>query len=77
MAFSDCSESIPSPSALTYRMLGTRFPRRSEPSQVLARFAFRHAMLFDSAEVSGVLAVAHSYLLPSRCFDPVGPRTIL
>lgn len=39
-----------------------------------ARIAFRHAMLFDSAEVSGVLAVTNSHWLPSQGFDPPHPE---
>ena len=77
MAFSDCSGSLPGPSALACWMMGTRFPRPPEPSQVLALFAFRHAMLLDSAEVSGALALTCSYLLPSRLCEPVGPRTMI
>ena len=46
-------------------------PRSS--SQVLARFAFRHAMLFDSAEVSGVLAVIAPLLIAFPEFRPGRP----
>lgn len=73
MAFSDCSGGIPSPSALACRMLGTRFPRPPKPSQVLARFVFRHAMLFDSAEVSGALAVNAPLLIAFPAIRPGRP----
>ncbi len=45
----------PSVSSIGWRVRTLCGPRSS--SQVLARFAFRHAMLYDSAEVSGPLAV--------------------
>ena len=73
MAFSDCSGSIPSPSALACQLLSTRFPRPLEPSQVLARFAFRHAMLFDSAKVSEVLAISAPLLIAFPAFRPGRP----
>ncbi len=73
MAFSDCSGGIPSPSALACWLLGTRFPRPLEPSQVLARFAFRHAMLFDAAEVSRALTVNAPLLVAFPEFRPGRP----
>ena len=42
-------------------------------SQVLARFAFRHAMLYDSAEVSGALAVYAPLLVAFPEFRPGRP----
>ncbi len=47
-----------------------------ELSQVLAHFAFRHAELYDFAELSGTLAYPAPYLLPSRSLDPANPRTL-
>lgn len=55
-------------------MKRTRLARGAEVSPVWFRFAFRHAVLSDSAVVSRTLAVNGSVLLPSRLLKTVGPR---
>ena len=70
---SDCSDGIPDPSALAYRGAGTRVARPPELSQVLAHFVFRHAELYDSAEVSGALACTAPLLVAFPAFRPGRP----
>ena len=48
---------IPGPSALSYRVRVHALCGPRSFSPVLARFAFCHALLDDSAEVSGALAL--------------------
>ncbi len=73
MAFSECSGGHSRPFGSPYRVAGTHVVRPPELSQVLARFAFRHAMLFDSAEVSGALAVNAPLLVAFPAFRPGRP----
>ncbi len=76
MAFSDCSGGYSRPFGSRLSDEGYAYSATPEALPNSGCLAFRHAMLSDSAEISGVLALARSYLLPSRRFDPVGPRTI-
>ena len=64
---------FPDPSDLTYQaqVRGLRDPRSF--SQVLARFVFCHAMLYDSADVSGTLAVNVPLLVAFPEFRPGRP----
>jgi len=64
---------IPGPSVLPSRVQvrALRDPRSF--SQVLARFVFCHAMLYDSAEVSGALAVNVPLLVAFPEFRPGRP----
>ena len=73
MAFSDCSGGHSRPFGCPYRVAGTHAVRPPELSQVLARFAFCHAMLYDSAEVSGALAVNAPLLVAFPDFLPGRP----
>ena len=71
MASSDFSLGILGPSVVTSRVSRTHRAATAGDLPSSVRFVFHHAELFDSAEVSGALALTHPYLLPSRYFDPV------
>ncbi len=73
MAFSDCSGGPSRSFGSPYRVAGTHAVRPPELSQVLAPVAFRHALLFDSAEVSGALAVTAPLLVAFPAFRPGRP----
>ena len=64
---------IPGPSVLPigWWVRALRGPRSF--SQVLSRFDFCHAMLYDSAEVSGALAVNAPLLVAFPAFRPGRP----
>ena len=66
-----------SPFGFAYRVGHTRTARACKVSPVRYDFAFRHAVLSDSAAVSRTLAYVGFVLLPSRVLKTVGPRILL